>query len=78
MNNVEIFIVIFYTNSDVSYKILCFEEKRKTRCIIWRDFPQTQKNMFVAGRQGRPKKIRYNQTKSLYVILSEVEVLLRE
>ena len=41
-------------------------------------FSTDTKNMFVAGRQGRPKKIRYNQTKSLYVILSEVEVLLRE
>ena len=28
-------IVIFYTNSDVSYKMLCFAEKWETRCIIW-------------------------------------------
>ena len=65
-------IVIFYTNLDVSYKILCFEEKRKTRCIIWRDFEPTRKRACGEAVRTSPsqKNKRLSESKNQPVILS--------
>ena len=65
-------IVIFYTNLDVSYKILCFEEKQKTRCIIWRDFEPTRKRACGEAVRTSPsqKNKRLSESKNQPVILS--------
>ena len=74
MNFVEI-LLLFFIQTWTFPTRYCVLKKNEKQDVLFGEIFHRRKNMFVAGRQGRPKKIRYNQTKSLYVILSEVEVL---